>query len=268
MQDYLEIAKNYLLAYGLKVIGAIVILVVGIIIAKIIRSGFKKLLLKGNIDKTIVSFVANLLYGLALTFVVIMALSQLGVETTSFVAIIGAAGLAVGFALKDSLSNFSAGIMLLIFRHFKVGDYIEAGGVAGSVEEIHIFTTKLVTFDNKVIYVPNSSLISSNLTNYSAKDTRRVDMIFGISYEDDIRKTRAVITQILTEDQRVLKEPEAQVVILELGNSSVNFAVRPWVKKENYWAVYFDITEKIKLRFDEENISIPFPQRDVHVYNK
>ena len=179
----------------------------------------------------------------------------------------GAAGLAVGFAVKDSLSNFSAGIMILIFRQFKVGDYIEGAGSSGSVEEINIFTTKLVTPDNKVIYVPNSSLISGNLINYSAKDTRRVDMIFGIGYKDDIPKAKQVINQILESDARILAEPAKQIVIISLGDSSVNLAVRPWVKKEDYWGVFFDITERVKLKFDEENISIPFPQRDIHIYN-
>ena len=267
MESYLEIGKSYLFTYGLRIIGALVLLALGFLAARLIRVLLRKILFKSNIDKTIVTFAANLLYGLALTFVVIMAMGQLGIETASFVAILGAAGLAVGFALKDSLSNFSAGVMLLVFRHFKVGDYIEGGGVAGSVEEIHIFTTRLVTPDNKVIYVPNSSLISGSLTNYTAKDTRRVDMIFGISYEDDISKARQVINEILSNDSRVLNDPAPQVAIIELGDSSVNFAVRPWVKKEDYWGVYFDVTEKVKLRFDEEDISIPFPQRDVHMYN-
>jgi small conductance mechanosensitive channel len=267
MESYLEIGKSYLFTYGLRIIGALVLLALGFIAARMIRALLRKILFKSNIDKTIVTFVANLLYGLALTFVMIMAMGQLGIETASFIAILGAAGLAVGFALKDSLSNFSAGVMLLVFRHFKVGDYIEGGGVAGSVEEIHIFTTRLVTPDNKVVYVPNSSLISGSLTNYTAKDTRRVDMIFGISYEDDISKARQVINDILSNDSRVFNDPAPQVVIIELGDSSVNFAVRPWVKKEDYWGVYFDVTEKVKLRFDEEDISIPFPQRDVHMYN-
>lgn len=268
MEKYVNMISEFLVLYGLKVVGAIVIIVLGFFISKMIRRLFRRVLSKSRIDGTIVSFISNMIYGLILTFVAIMAMNQLGVETTSFVAILGAAGLAVGFALKDSLSNLSAGIMLIIFRHFKIGDYIEGAGVAGSVEEMNIFTTKLVTPDNKVIYVPNSTLISTSLINYSSKDTRRVDMIFGIGYEDDIPKARGIISSILKSDSRILIDPEPQIVIHSLGDSSVNFAVRPWVSKENYWDVYFDITEKVKLRFDEEKISIPFPQRDVHIYNK
>lgn len=267
MEEYINSTQVLIEKYGPNVIGALIILIVGYIAAKIIRRTFKKIFIKSKVDPTISSFILNLIYGLALTFVVLMTLTRLGVETTSFIAILGAAGLAVGFALKDSLSNFSAGIMLLIFRHFQVGDYIDGGGVSGSVEEIHIFSTKLVTPDNKVIYVPNSSLISGCLTNYSAKDTRRMDMVFGIGYEDDIAKAKSVLAEILDSDERVLKDPAPRIAVIEMGDSSVNIAVRPWTKREDYWEFYFDVHEKVKLRFDEESISFPFPQTDVHLYN-
>lgn len=267
MTEYFSSIQGIIQQYGLNVAGAILIFIIGYFASKIIRRAFRKIFEKSRVDSTISSFMLNIIYGLSLTFVALMTLTRLGVETTSFIAVLGAAGLAVGFALKDSLSNFAAGIMLLIFRHFKVGDYIEGGGVAGSVEEIHIFSTKLVTPDNKVIYVPNSSLISGSLTNYSAKETRRVDLVFGIGYGDDIAKAKAILAEILDSDERVLKEPAPQIALSELGDSSVNFVVRPWTLRENYWNLYFDVREKVKLRFDEENITIPFPQRDVHIHN-
>jgi small conductance mechanosensitive channel len=201
-----------------------------------------------------------------LAFIVIAALGQLGIQTTSFIAILGAAGLAVGLALQGSLSNFAAGFLLIIFRPFKVGDLIEAAGVFGVVEAIQIFTTQLKTADNKTVIVPNAKLTDDNIVNWTVKGTRRVDMVFGIGYEDDIDKARSLMAEIIAQDSRILKTPEPQISVSELADSSVNFVVRPWVKVEDYWGVHFDLNEKIKKAFDANGVSIPFPQRDVHVY--
>lgn len=266
MQEIFDILKNWAEVYILKIIAAIAILVIGKIIAGMIRNFVKKLLNKSNMDLTIVSFLSNLLYGLLITLIVLVALGQLGVETTSFVAIVGAAGLAVGFALKDSLGNFASGVMLLINKPFSVGHYIEAGGTAGTVLEIKLFATKLKTPDNKVIYVPNASVVGGNITNFSAEDTRRVDMQFGIGYNDDIDKAKQIILKLLSNDDRVLKDPKPQVVVGSLGDSSVNIVVRPWVNKADYWGFFFDMTETVKKEFDNAGVSIPFPQRDVHLY--
>jgi small conductance mechanosensitive channel len=253
--------------YGLRILAAIVILIVGRWIAAALRNFVKRLMTKSNVDETLVSFVGNLTYVALLTFVVIAAINQLGVQTTSFIAVIGAAGLAIGLALQGSLANFAAGVLLIIFRPFKAGDFIDGAGVAGTVEEIQIFTTHLKTPDNKSIIVPNAKLTGDNITNFSAKDTRRVDMTFGVGYSDDLQKVRQVLEDILSKDGRVLQEPAPTIGVLELADNSVNFACRPWVKAEDYWGAYFDITETVKKRFDAEGISIPFPQRDVHVYD-
>jgi small conductance mechanosensitive channel len=201
-----------------------------------------------------------------MTFIIISALGALGVQTASFIAIIGAAGLAVGFALQGSLANFASGVMLIIFRPFKSGDYVEAGGTSGSVEAIQIFNTTLKTPDNKKVIVPNSQITGDKIVNYSAMDKRRIDLVFGIGYDDNIRQAKEILEKIITEDSRILKDPAPVIAVLELGDSSVNFAVRPWVNTADYWAVYFDITEKVKLTFDENNISIPYPQTDVHIH--
>jgi small conductance mechanosensitive channel len=252
--------------YGLKIIAAIVIFVVGRWVARALRNVAKKMMAKGDVDETLISFVGNLTYITLLAFVIIAALNQLGIQTTSFIAVIGAAGLAIGLALQGSLANFAAGVLMIIFRPFKAGDYIEGAGVAGVVEEIQIFATQLKTPDNKKIIVPNAKMMGDNITNYSAKDTRRVDMVIGVGYGDDLKKVREVLEDILAKDDRILEDPAPTIGVLELGDNSVNFAVRPWVKKEDYWGAYFDVTETVKRRFDEEGISIPYPQRDVHLY--
>ena len=252
--------------YGIKVLAAIVIFIVGRWIAK----GFKKLIRnvmgKRSIDPTIVGFVANLTYILLLTFFIVAALGQLGIQTTSFIAILGAAGLAIGLALQGSLANFAAGFLMIIFRPFKVGDYIEGAGVAGTVEEIQIFTTVLKTPDNKTVIVPNAKLTADNIVNYTAKGTRRMDMVVGIGYDSDIDKAREIMEDLVVNDQRILKDPPHKIAVVELADSSVNFVVRPWVNVPDYWDVWFDLTEKIKKRFDDAGINIPFPQRDIHVY--
>lgn len=256
-----------LTVYGIKVIAAVAIFIIGRLVAKLMRKFIRKMMTRSKVDPTLISFVVNLIYVALLAFVVIAALNQLGIQTASFIAILGAAGLAVGLALQGSLSNFAAGVLMIIFRPFKVGDFIEGAGVAGTVEEIQIFTTQLKTPDNKTIIIPNSKMTNDNIINFSAKGTRRVDMTFGIGYEDDIDKARAIILDVLAQDQRVLKNPESVVLLSELADSSVNFAARAWASAGDYWDVYFDTTEKVKKHFDAEGVSIPFPQRDVHVYN-
>jgi small conductance mechanosensitive channel len=266
MEDLFSKVWELLTIYGLKVIAAIAVFIIGRWIAKMLTSLSEKVMNKRQVDSTIVSFVANLIYIALLVFVVLAALGQLGIQTTSFIAVIGAAGLAIGLALQGSLSNFAAGFLMIIFRPFKVGDYIEGAGVAGTVEEIHIFTTQLVTPDNKTIIVPNAKMTGDNITNYSAKGTRRVELVFGIGYGDDIDHARQVIEGVISQDDRVLEDPAPAVVVSELADSSVNFKVRAWTSADDYWGFYFDTTEKVKKQFDAEGISIPFPQRDVHMY--
>lgn len=266
MEDILKQLQAVVAEYGLQVIGALATLLIGIWIAKLLAKAASKVLKKREVDETLTKFLVSLLRIGLITFVIISAAAQIGIQTASFVAIIGAAGLAIGFALQGSLSNLAAGVMLIIFKPIKIGDYIEGGGSAGSVESIGIFVTTLVTPDNKVVIVPNSTMTNGNITNYSAKDQRRVDMVFGIGYGDDIEKAKNVIKSVLNNDSRVLKDPVPQIVVSELADSSVNFNVRPWVNTADYWSVYFDTTETIKKKFDEQNISIPFPQRDVHTY--
>ncbi len=258
-EELMAKAQEWIALYGLKLVAAILILVIGRIVAKLIKKLITRLMERGNVDKTLIAFTVNLVYALLMTFVIIAALGQLGVQTASFVAIIGAAGLAVGLALQGSLSNFAAGVLMIIFKPFKVGDFIDAAGTAGIVEEIGIFTTQLKTPDNKQIIIPNSSVTGGNITNFSAKETRRVDFVFGVGYGDDLKKVKQVLQDIVDADERILKDPAPTIGLLELGDSSVNFAVRPWVKGADYWAVYFDIMEQVKVRFDEEGITIPFP---------
>ena len=266
MENIISKVWELITIYGLKIIAAVIVFIVGRWIAKLLKNVAQKVMTKKNVDPTIVSFVVNLIYIALLTFVILAALGQLGIQTTSFIAVIGAAGLAIGLALQGSLANFAAGFLMIIFRPFKVGDFIEGAGVMGTVEEIQVFTTLLKTPDNKVIIIPNAKLTADNITNFSAKDTRRVDLVCGIGYSDDIDKAKKVIADVLAEDERILKDPPPTIGVVELADSSVNFAVRPWVKTAEYWNVYFDTTEQIKKRFDTEGISIPFPQRDVHIY--
>lgn len=267
MENIVEKIWELLTIYGLKLVAAIAVLIVGRWIAKGLTGFTEKMLNKRQVDPTIVSFVANLTYIALLVFVVLAALGQLGIQTTSFIAVIGAAGLAIGLALQGSLSNFAAGFLMIIFRPFKVGDFIEGAGVSGTVEKIQIFTTQLKTPDNKTIIIPNAKLSGDNIVNFSVKGTRRVDFVFGIGYDDDIDKARKIITDVIENDARVLKDPPPIIAVMELADSSVNFVVRPWVKVPDYWDLWFDVTETVKKRFDAEGISIPFPQRDVHVYS-
>jgi small conductance mechanosensitive channel len=268
MEDLIPKLQEFATFYGLKIVGALVIFIIGRWIAKFIKRLLTRLMTKREVDATLVPFMANIIYFLLMAFVIIAAISQLGVQTTSFIAILGAAGLAIGLALQGSLSNFAAGVLMIIFRPFKVGDYIEGGGTSGVVENISVFVTNLKTPDNKAVIVPNAAMMGGNITNYSTKEIRRVDMTAGIGYGDDIDKARKVLNGILAADERILKDPAPTVAVVELADSSVNFVVRPWVKTADYWAVYFDVTEQIKKRFDSEGVSIPFPQRDVHLFQE
>ena len=258
---------DFLTTYGLKIIGAIIILIVGYWLAKIIARLLGKAMIKAKIEPTLTSFVQHLCEITILVFVVLAALQKLGVQTTNFAVIVGAAGLAIGFALQGSLSNFAAGVMLVIFKPFKVGDFIEAAGKSGTVKEIQIFNTILNSPDNVRIIIPNGQVTGSNIMNYTVNGTRRIDLVIGVSYEDDLKKTQQVIEKIISGDNRILKEPAYTVAVSELADSSVNFVVRPWVKAGDYWAVRFDLIEKIKLALDQNGITIPFPQRDVHIKN-
>jgi len=266
MDNYLVMLQNYIIQYGMKIIGAIAILIIGLWAAKILSKSFNKMLVKKEFDPTLTKFFTTMVKITIIIFVSIATINQAGVETISFVAILGSAGLAIGLALQGSLSNFASGVMLIIFRPIKVGDYIEGGGAKGTVEEIGIFVTTLTSPDNKVIFVPNSKMTSDQITNYNVKDKRRVDMVFGIGYGEDINKAKQVIFDVLKENANILTDPEPKVFVSELADSSVNIVVRPWCKTENYWDVHFNITESIKKIFDERNIQIPFPQRDVHLH--
>lgn len=250
----------------INIISAAVVLVVGIWAAKLIKKLVVSVMQKKAIEPMLISFAGSLAYITLVAFVIIAALGQLGVQTTSFIAIIGAAGLAIALSLQASLSNFASGVMIIFFRPFKVGDFVEAGGVSGVVEGIQIFSTQMRTGDNKTIIVPNSSITGGNITNYSAKNERRVDLVFGIGYDDDIKQAKKVLADIIKKEKRILNDPEPVIAVSELADSSVNFVVRPWVKTEDYWGVYFDLTEAVKLRFDKEGISIPYPQQDVHMH--
>ncbi len=263
--NFNEILDVYLIPWGIKIISALVILYLGNLVSKMILRLITKLLTKAKLDTTLINFVSSLVRMLVLVFVIIAALDKIGVETTSLVAILGAAGLAVGLALQGSLQNFAAGILLVIFKTFKVGDYVEAGGISGSVEEISIFNTTFKTPDNKIIIVPNGVIYGGSITNYTTEKRRRIDLVIGVGYNDDIKKVKDILTQIINAEDRVLKEPKPQIVVGELGDSSVNFYVRPWVKTSDYWDVKFYLTEKIKLTFDEQGISIPYPQMDIHL---
>jgi small conductance mechanosensitive channel len=264
--EYVEVARLLFITYGPRILAAIVILVVGWFVAKSLTGLVRKGMKRASVDETLSKFVSSLIYMLLMTFVALAAIAKLGVETASFIAVLGAAGFAVGFALQGSLSNFAAGVMILIFRPFKAGDFVEAGGTMGAVKEVGIFHTVLTTPDNKKVIVANSSITGGNITNFSAMDTRRVDMTFGIGYGDDIKKAKQVLEKLMAEDSRVLADPAVTIAVAELGDNSVNIVCRPWVKSADYWGVFFDTHEKVKLTFDAEGISIPFPQRDVHLH--
>ena len=251
--------------WGLKVIAAIAIFVIGRWVAMGVRKGVRRVMEKADTDPIIVGFVGSISYIALLAFVIIAALGQLGIQTTSFIAILGAAGLAIGLALQGSLANFAAGFLMIMFRPFKVGDFIEGAGVAGVVESIQIFTTTMKTGDNKTIIIPNAKLSGDNIVNYSAKPTRRVDMTVGVAYAADLSVVRDVLKDIISKESRIHSDPEPLIAVAELADSSVNFVVRVWTDTGDYWAVMFAMNETIKNRFDAEGIGIPFPQRDLHI---
>jgi len=260
-----EALTNLLVDWGAKLGVALAIFIVGRWNVGRLVSAIEQLMLRRANGPTLARFVCSILRWVGLLFVLITALSHLGIDTTSLVALLGAAGLAVGLSLQDSLGNFAAGVMIIVFKPFKKGDFIDAGGAMGTVDAISIFTTIMTTPDNKEIIIPNGSIIGGNITNYSARPTRRVDMVFGISYDDDLQKAKAILQEIIAADSRVLSEPAPVVTLGELADSNVNFLVRPWVNAADYWGVMWDTTEQVKLRFDAEGISIPFPQMDVHL---
>ncbi len=260
-QQYIDLAINW----GIKIVGAIAVFLIGKYLAQIFTKLLKKALEKTKTDVTLVKFLGNLTYFGLLILVIITALGTLGVNTTSFAAIIAAAGFAVGMALKDNVSNFGAGILILLLKPFKVGDIVNAGGASGSVEEIGIFNTVIKSGDNTITIVPNSNIIGKNITNYSSKPIRRIDLVIGVGYEDDLKLVKSTLENIISSDERILKDPSPAVALAELADSSVNFNVRPWVKSEDYWGVRSDLLEKIKLTFDEKGINIPYPQMDIHI---
>ena len=268
LDKYRDIVIGWVSIYSVKIVAAILIFIIGKWLAHKTSKLLSKLLEKNNVDVTLIDFLSNITYYTLMIVVLIAVASQLGINTTSFLAVIGAAGLAVGLALKDSLSNFASGIMLILFRPFRVGDAISVGGVTGKVEKITIFTTILNTFDNQRVIIPNGNLTNGVIQNITANSTRRVDLVMGIGYEDDIAKAKKIMADIISADGLILKDPAPTIAVSELGESSVKFVVRPWVKTEDYWNVYFDLTEKIKIAFDKEGISIPYPQRDVHIYKE
>jgi small conductance mechanosensitive channel len=265
IQSWYNSNVDMLINYAIALAMAVLIYWVGSKIAKVISKLIGKLMERRKLDPIIVSFVSSLTYGLLIAFVVIAALSQLGVQTASFIAVIGAAGLAVGLALQGSLSNFASGILIIAFRPFKAGDFIEAGGVAGVVESIKLFSTIIRSGDNKEIIIPNSGVVGSAIVNYSTKPTRRIDLVIGVSYDADIRHAKKVLEDVVNSTEKVLENPEPLVAVHTLADSSVNFVVRPWVKTADYWPVYFELMENIKISLDEEKIGIPYPQMDLHI---
>lgn len=254
------------LDFAIRLVTALLIFLIGKWVAKMISAAISRAFSRSKMDETLNGFLTRIAYVILLIVVVLAALDRLGVKTTSMVAIIGAAGLAVGLAMQGSLANFAAGVMIIIFRPFKIGDFIDAGGVKGIVEEISIFTTNMRTPDNLAIIVPNAKITNGSITNFAAKDTRRVDMTFGISYHDDVSAAKEAIWKVLKADERVLKDPAPVVGVMEIADSKVNLVVRPWVQRSDYWGVYMDMMEKVKEALERNGCSMPFPQRDVHLH--
>jgi small conductance mechanosensitive channel len=267
LEGTLATVYNLAITYGLKILLAVVVLIIGLWIIKGVMKAIGRTLEKRDVDATLRQFLGSLLSMLLKIMLIISVISMLGVEMTSFVAILAAAGLAVGLALSGTLQNFAGGAMIILFKPFKIGDFIDAQGYTGTVKEIQIFNTILKTPDNKTIIIPNGGLSTSAMTNFSTEPQRRVDFTFGIGYSDDIDKAKKVIEGLVTADDRILKDPEPFIAVSELADSSVNFVVRVWANAADYWGIFFDMTENVKKVFDKEGISIPFPQTDVHVYN-
>ncbi|TFH00405.1 MAG: mechanosensitive ion channel [Calditrichales bacterium] len=257
-----------LIDLGPALVLAIATLIIGLFAVKFTVKSANKAMVKAKVDVSLRRFITSLLNILLKVMVFISVASMLGVEATSFVAVLGAAGLAVGLALQGSLSNFAGGVLILLFKPFRVDDIIETQGYSGKVHSIQVLNTVLKTFDNKTVIIPNGTLANGSITNFTTEATRRVDMTFGIGYGDDLKKAKEILRRLVTEDDRILKDPEPTVVVSGLGESSVDFSVKVWCESGDYWKIYFDMQEKVKLTFDDEGISIPFPQRDVHLYQK
>lgn len=266
--ELMEKITTLITFYGIKVIGSIVILILGKWATDIVTNMVKRLMKKADTAETLISFVSHLTKIGLLAFVIIAALNNLGIQTASFIAVLGAAGLAVGLALQGSLSNFAAGVLLIIFRPIKVGDLAEIDGIFGRVKEIQIFNTILLTPQNKRVVIPNSNVTGNKIINYSAEGIIRLDLVFGISYGDNLLKAKQILEELVAAEERILKDPAPTVAVLELGDSSVNFATNVFIDPEDYWGVLFAMTENVKLRFDQEGITIPFPQRDVHLFQE
>lgn len=260
-----EMVQEWLFVYGLNLAASLVILVLGWIGAKMVRRVAANVMERARFEKILVSFLSNIIYALVLAFVIIASLNKLGVQTASLIAVIGAAGLAIGLALQGSLANFASGVMIILFKHFKIGDFIQGGGVTGTVMDMNIFTTTLNTPTNEKVIVPNASLTSNPLTNFTGNDNRRIDHIVGVGYDDDLSDVHAAIKRVLDAEERVLDDPAPFVGVDALADSSVNFVVRAWVKKENFGAVKCELLENIKREFDKSGITIPYPQQDLHV---
>ena len=266
VQTVIDHAIPVLTTYGLRIVGAIVILVVGWVAARLVAGFARRAMRRGKIDESLTGFAESLVRWAILVFAVIAALAKFGVQTTSFIAVLGAAGLAVGLALQGSLSNFAAGVLILLFRPFRVGDVIDSSGSRGKVKEIGILSTTLATPDNQMVILPNASILSDKIVNVNAYPTRRVDLVAGISYGDDVARAREILLEMVSSHPLVLADPEPVVEVLELADSSVNLAVRPWTKTEDYWSVFFDLNRSIKRELEGNGLSIPFPQRDVHLF--
>ncbi|MFH1303209.1 MAG: mechanosensitive ion channel domain-containing protein [Planctomycetota bacterium] len=271
--DHLWATVNEFLAtqgtqLAINVVLALVIFFVGKWIANLLGRFCNRLMKQAKVDETLSRFLSNIIYAVLMVMVILAALSELGINTTSLAAVLAAAGFAVGMALQGTLGNFASGVMLILFKPFKVGDFVDAGDTSGIVEEIQIFSTHLRTGDNIAIILPNSKITGGTIRNYSKKETRRIDLVFGCGYDDDLKAVKAFLEEVVHGDARVLSDPEPVVAVNELGDSSVNFVVRPWVKNADYWTTRWDLTEKIKLGFDERGFNIPYPTRDLHVYHE
>ena len=265
VSKYTDMAITYASEYGLKIVAALLIFIIGKWAVKKVTGLSKLAMQKANVDKTLVEFAESLVYFVLLMVVILASLNSLGINTTSFVAIFGAAGLAIGLALQGSLANVGAAVLIIVFRPFKVGDFVEAGGATGTVEDVNLFSTIIAPLDNRTIIVPNAAIVGGNIVNYSMKPERRVDHVFGIGYDDDLKLAKNTLMEIMSNDARVLQDPAPFVAVSELGDNSVNFTTRAWVANDDYWDVYFEMIEKVKLTFDEKGISFPYPQMDVHL---
>lgn len=263
--EFINNNQDMIIGFGIKLVVALLIFIVGKWLSKLVSNTIAKVMLHKGVDQTVSSFVGSLVYGIAFALTIIVAISHLGFNTTSLVAILGAAGLAVGLALQGSLSNFASGVLLILFRPFKAGDFVEVAGVAGIVEEIQIFSTMMRTGDNKTVVIPNGNITGNTITNYSTKPTRRIDLVIGVSYDANLADTKKILAEIVAKEERILKDPAVTIGVSELADNSVNLVVRPWVKSGDYWPVYFDLLENIKVALDDAGIEIPYPQLTVHM---